>query len=47
MYQNRHGRKWIVAFSDSHVESLPTGKLFDGSNPAVLRRWNIDGEPHN
>ena len=45
-YGNRHAGKWIVSFTDGHVESLLPQKLFDRWNPSIIARWNIDGEPH-
>jgi len=44
--QERHRGRLQVVFCDGHVEGIPTEKLFDRSDPANLRRWNNDNQPH-
>jgi prepilin-type N-terminal cleavage/methylation domain-containing protein/prepilin-type processing-associated H-X9-DG protein len=41
----RHRGRHNVTFCDGHAENLKESKLFD-PDPATLRRWNNDHEPH-
>jgi len=41
----RHGGMYSVGFCDGHVESARPEKFFKASDD-VIRRWNIDHEPH-
>ena len=43
----RHGRRWNIAFCDGHVESLKPGNLFDIRKSNLMQRWNNDHQPHN
>jgi prepilin-type processing-associated H-X9-DG protein len=42
----RHGDKANFLFCDGHVELLRNQQMFIDDNDAVLRRWNVDDEPH-
>jgi len=43
--RRRHGGRYNVAFCDGHAESIRGERLF-AIEPAALRRWNNDNEPH-
>ncbi len=45
--KQRHGGRWNVGFCDTHVENLPTTRLFYALDSAVAQRWNRDHQPHN
>ncbi len=47
LFTLRHGPGWNVVFCDGHVENLRSNRLFNVSDSAVARRWNIDHQPHN
>jgi prepilin-type N-terminal cleavage/methylation domain-containing protein len=42
----RHSSRWVTVFCDGHVQTMTTKKLFDATDPEVLRLWNRDHEPH-
>ena len=42
----RHDGRWITGFCDGHVESLRAKDLWNINDDGVLRRWNIDNQPH-
>lgn len=42
----RHNGRWNTLFCDGHVQTMTAKKLFDTTDPAVLRLWNRDNEPH-
>jgi len=43
----RHARRSTVTFCDGHVESIKFGKLLLERDPAMLKRWHRDNEPHS
>jgi prepilin-type processing-associated H-X9-DG protein len=43
----RHSGRWNIGFCDAHVENLRANNLFNVANANVVRRWNIDHQPHN
>ena len=42
----RHLDRANVSFVDGHVERVPLRQLFQSRDPADLRRWHIDNQPH-
>ncbi|MCL4195717.1 MAG: DUF1559 domain-containing protein [Thermoguttaceae bacterium] len=42
----RHARRASFVFYDGHVEVLRNELMFVGDRDDVLRRWNVDAEPH-
>ena len=44
--RSRHAGVLNVTFSDGHVQALPYEKLLISRDPADLRRWHSDNEPH-
>ena len=42
----RHDARANVSFVDGHVERIPIKNLFFSRDPADLRRWHIDNQPH-
>ncbi len=45
-YQRRHLGRFNVIFCDGHAESGPAARFFDSRQDAVLRRFNVDNQPH-
>ena len=44
--RRRHNGKANILFVDGHVEAMKFEALFFDLDPAALRRWNRDNEPH-
>lgn len=44
--ETMHQGRCNVVFCDGHVEAPALRPLFLGMDPAILRRWNKDNEPH-
>gem|GEM_PF-167971 len=41
----RHNARYVLAFCDGHIESIPRDRLFQKTDDS-LKRWNNDHEPH-
>lgn len=44
--RKRHQGRLNLVFCDGHVEGDKVEKLFFSKDPADMRRWNVDNEPH-
>jgi prepilin-type processing-associated H-X9-DG protein len=46
MEKRRHNSRFNSVYGDGHVDSLRREQFFDWRDPARLRQWNNDDQPH-